>query len=90
MVTKDVVLQEANVRAVKDHKGYNYFERDGVRLVAVQQIGQAHHFIIAEQPARTVEDLGDVVPTLLEVLGLDKKDGGARHELSSFLWKDWD
>ncbi len=89
MIVKEKELKAANVRGQQTNNGYNYFARQGVGLVAVQEIQGIYHVIPAERPSMMLEDPSKVIPTLLKILGLGK-GAAAGSELARFLWKDWD
>lgn len=89
-VVKEEELRSAGVIGVKYLNGYHLFKRDGVNLVAVQQIGESFHIIPSERPAMSVDCSSKVIPALLEILGNKDYANGASHELAKFLWRDWD
>lgn len=89
-ITKEEKLQLAGVVGVKYSNGYHLFKRDGVGLVAVQQLGQSYHIIPAERQSVSLDCSSKVVPALLEILGCRDYANGASRELAEFLWKDWD
>lgn len=88
MVTKEVKLEVCGLRAVKEHNGYNFFERDDGTRIAVQQFPSRHIIIPQERSPITLEDPSEVIPTVIELLGTTDQVRAARRELSSFLWKD--